>query len=64
MNESTPKFIVSLGIVAAAFCTARKSKVPNVKKTRNTPSTKPQSPMRFMMKAFLPASEALFFSYQ
>jgi hypothetical protein len=62
--EITPKCIVSTGIVAAASCTARKSSVPKVKNTRKTPSTKPQSPMRLVMNAFLPASAALFFSYQ
>ena len=28
--DSTPKCAVSIGIAAAAFCTARKSNVPNV----------------------------------
>ena len=64
MNDSTPNCADSIGIVAAAFCTARKSSVPNVEKIRNTPRTNPQSPTRFVMNAFLPASEALFFSYQ
>ena len=44
---------------AAAAITVRKSRVPNVKKMRNIPSAKPASPIRFTMKAFLPASAAL-----
>ena len=31
---------------------------------QKTPSTKPQSPMRLTMNAFLPASDALCFWYQ
>ena len=38
--------------------------VPNVVNTRNIPRMKPQSPIRFVMNAFFPASAALFFSYQ
>ena len=64
MTDSTPKCPDSTGKRAAASCTARKSKVPNVKKMRKMPRMNPQSPMRFVMKAFFPASAALFFSYQ
>ena len=66
MAEMTPKptAAVSTGIAAAAAATSRKSSVPKVKKTRKTPSTKPQSPMRLTMNAFLPASDALFLWYQ
>ena len=63
ISEITPNCI-STGIAAAAFATSRKSSVPNVKKIRKTPRTNPQSPMRLTMNAFLPASDALFFSYQ
>ncbi len=62
--EIAPNPAASTGIVAAASATARKSSVPNVKNTRNIPRMNPQSPIRFVMKAFLPASDALFFSYQ
>jgi hypothetical protein len=41
--------------------TSAKSSVWNVRNSRNIPSMKPKSPMRFTMKAFLPASEADFF---
>jgi len=64
MSESVPKPAASTGIAAAASATARKSSVPKVKKTRKMPRMKPQSPIRLTMKAFLPASDALFFSYQ
>ena len=66
MTEMTPKptAAVSTGMWDAASATARKSSVPNVKKIRKTPRTKPQSPMRLTMKAFFPASAALFLRYQ
>ena len=64
IRDSVPNPALSIGIVPAAFATARKSRVPNVEKMRNIPMMKPQSPMRLTMKAFLPASDALFFSYQ
>ena len=50
--------------VQNAAATVRKSRLPKVVKMRKTPRTKPQSPIRFVMNAFLPASDALFFSYQ
>ncbi len=49
----------STGMCAAAAITVRKSRLPKVTKTRNIPMRKPASPMRFTMKAFLPASAAL-----
>ena len=59
-------FYLLAGIAAtfAQYLFLPESSVPNVEKTRNTPSTKPQSPTRLVMNAFLPASDALFFSYQ
>ncbi len=64
MVERTPNCAVSIGMVAARSATFLKSNVPNVLKTRKTPRMKPQSPTRFVMNAFFPASAALFFSYQ
>ena len=37
---------------------------PKKRKIMKTPRPKPKSPKRLTMKAFLPASAALFFSYQ
>ena len=64
MSDSVPNFAVSTGHGPAALATSRKSSVPNVTKTRKMPSRNPQSPTRLVMNAFLPASDALFFSYQ
>ena len=63
MVDSTPKptAAVSTGICDASSCTSRKSSVPKVKNTRNSPRTNPKSPTRLTTNAFLPASEALFF---
>ena len=60
MSDSTPKAPASTGIWDAASATSPNSTVPKVKNTRKTPSTKPQSPTRLTMNAFLPASDALF----
>src|SRR6478672_294857 len=38
--------------------------VPNRTKINSTPRMNPKSPIRFTMNAFLPASDADFFSYQ
>jgi hypothetical protein len=54
----------STGSSATLAATTRKSVLPKVAKIRKRPSTKPASPMRLTMKAFLPASEALCFSNQ
>ena len=59
MVDSTPNS-TSTGISATASATARKSRVPNVKKIRKMPRMKPQSPTRLTMNAFLPASDAVF----
>ncbi len=48
----------------AAAKTLVKSMVPKVTKIRKMARRKPKSPIRLTMKAFLPASEADFFSYQ
>ena len=52
------------GLDAAAAKTFPKSSVPKRQKIPKMPRMKPQSPMRLVMNAFLPASDALFFSYQ
>ena len=48
----------------ALVARSTRSTVPKVWKARMVPRIRPASPTRFTMKAFLPASAALFFSYQ
>ena len=50
------------GCAAAAAKTFWKSSEPKSAKTPKIPRTKPKSPMRLTMNAFLPASAAKFFS--
>ena len=64
MRVRVPPHACSTGRSAAAAATVRKSRLPKVVKIRNIPSRKPASPIRFTMKAFLPASLALCFSNQ
>jgi hypothetical protein len=64
MRVSVPPHARSTGSWAAPWATARKSRLPNVLKIRNMPRTKLASPIRFTMKAFFPASDALCFSNQ
>src|SRR5689334_14883887 len=49
---------------ATARAASRKSRVPKRENSSSIPSTKPQSPMRFTMNAFLPASDADFLTNQ
>ena len=44
----------------ARSVTATKSNVPNARQRMNIATRKPKSPIRFMMKAFLPASALAF----
>src|SRR5439155_1624238 len=61
--ETVPN-VVSLPYGTRARAISRKSSVPKWTKASSTPRMKPKSPMRLTMNAFLPASEAVFFSYQ
>src|SRR5512143_1674762 len=53
-----------MGNLAARGKTSEKLIVPKVQKIRKTPNRNPKSPIRLTTKAFLPASDADFFSYQ
>ena len=50
--------------VVASAPISEKRRVPVAWNSRNMPIRNPKSPMRLVMNAFLPASAALFFSYQ
>ena len=57
MSETAPN-VVSGATEAAAFAISWKSSVPNRTNAASMPRTKPKSPMRLTMNAFLPASAA------
>src|SRR5262245_66323932 len=63
MTDSVPN-VVSGAIADTARAISWKSIVPNWTNASSTPSTNPKSPIRLTMNAFLPASDADFFSYQ
>ncbi len=53
-----------MGYLAARGKTSAKFNDPKVQKIRKTPIRNPKSPIRLTTKAFFPASDADFFSYQ
>ena len=59
MAVSTPKCVSAL-IPASALLTSRNRAVPKTENISSMPRMKPESPMRFTMNAFLPASAADF----